>query len=80
MPQFHNNLYYPQLFDSELANFLSTKGLDVLLILSENKKPMRTVDLSIKLQKTSNIKISTDNYDTVKISKIIIKDYEKNNS
>ena len=28
----------------------------------------------------SNIKISTDNYDTVKISKIIIKDYEKNNS
>ncbi len=58
MPQFHNNLYYPQLFDSELANFLSTKGLDVLLILSENKKPMRTVDLSIKLQKTSNIKRS----------------------
>ena len=31
-------------------------------------------------EKTSNIKISTDNYDTVKISKIIIKDYEKNNS
>jgi hypothetical protein len=58
LPQFHNNLYYPQLFDSELANFLSTKGLDVLLILSKNKKPMRTVDLSIKLQKTSNIKRS----------------------
>ena len=31
-------------------------------------------------EKTSNIKVSTDNYDTVKISKIIIKDYEKNNS
>ena len=31
-------------------------------------------------EKTSNIKINTDNYDTVKISKIIIKDYEKNNS
>ena len=29
---------------------------------------------------TSNIKINTDNYDTVKISKIIIKNYEKNNS
>jgi shikimate kinase len=28
----------------------------------------------------SNIKISTDNYDTVKLSKIIIKNYEKNNS
>ena len=31
-------------------------------------------------EKTANFKISTDNYDTVKISKIIIKDYEKNNS
>ena len=31
-------------------------------------------------ENTSNIKISTDNYDTVKISKIIIKNYEKNNS
>jgi shikimate kinase len=28
----------------------------------------------------SNIKISTDNYDTVKLSRIIIKNYEKNNS
>ena len=31
-------------------------------------------------ENTSNFKISTDNYDTVKISKIIIKNYEKNNS
>jgi hypothetical protein len=42
------------------------------------------VDIIKKREKyyenTSNIKISTDNYDTVKISKIIIKNYEKNNS
>ena len=31
-------------------------------------------------ENTSNFKISTDNYDTVKISKIIIENYEKNNS
>tara|TARA_B100000029_G_scaffold447671_1_gene469622 strand:- start:734 stop:1144 length:411 start_codon:yes stop_codon:yes gene_type:complete len=56
MTQFNDKLYFPQLFDNELANFLSTRGLDVLLILHKNDKPMRTVDLSVKLQYTSNIK------------------------
>ena len=58
MTQFNNNLYFPQLFDNELANFLSTRGLDVLLILHKHKVPIRTVDLSITLQRTSNVKRS----------------------
>lgn len=55
MTSFNDNLYYPQLFNTELASFLSTKGLDVLFILLDNKKPMRTVALSLKLQEISGI-------------------------
>ncbi len=51
-------MYFPQLFDNELANFLSTRGLDVLLILHKHKVPISTVDLSIILQRTSNVKRS----------------------
>ena len=53
-------------------------------LIKNNNTEKVMVDIIKKREKyyenTSNIKISTDNYDTVKISKIIIKNYEKNNS
>ena len=53
-------------------------------LIKNNNTEKIMVDIIKKREKyyenTSNIKISTDNYDTVKISKIIIKNYEKNNS
>ena len=53
-------------------------------LIKNNNTEKVMVDTIKKREKyyenTSNIKISTDNYDTVKISKKIIKNYEKNNS
>ena len=53
-------------------------------LIKNNNTEKVMVDIIKKREKyyenISNIKISTDNYDTVKISKIIIKNYEKNNS
>jgi shikimate kinase len=44
---------------------------------AENKMISLIKDRKKHYEKISNVKISTDNYDTVKISKIIIKNYEK---
>ena len=44
---------------------------------AENKIKNIINDRKEYYESTSNMTISTDNYDTVKISKIIIKNYEK---
>ena len=50
---------------------------------AENKITTLLKERKDYYEKSSNVTISTDNYDTVKISRIIIKnfeEYEKNNS
>ena len=62
--------------------------LDKNLIQSTSSWPFVEIRKLLKerkdyYEKSSNVTISTDNYDTVKISRIIIKnfeEYEKNNS